>query len=420
MSLAKHLLTRAYSYAKKSPQRIKFFKPIWKKLSKVIGYINSLKTEMVYTTAFSLYEGSLEDWVIKNNSIEIKNEEKVSLKKDIIHVHPSKNKLPWTSRGSIMKLEYLANTPPQITNSSVLFLPNGRVLNLGDIVTPDNFLLRDFTLEPNRQSQLLKEQLKGKRVPKVKGKVAVLTVDLTGYYHWMMDLIPRFGLLREAGIRVEDIDKFLVNDYVSKFQVETFEYLGIPAKKIITSQWNPDFVADMLVVPSVLRISNMNWRVNYIRNAFLPLAKLTNDLPKRIYISRGQVTHRRLINEAEVFSLLQDFGFTKIVMEDYNFQEQISLMANADVIVAPHGAGLTNIAFCKPNSKIIEIASPKAINPLFWLMSCQLEDIQYFYVFAEGEILDTTDRDKTKIYNNDDMTVSIEELKVALEVAEII
>lgn len=196
--------------------------------------------------------------------------------------------------------------------------------------------------------------------------------------------------------------------------------MGIPAKKIITSQWNPDFVADMLVVPSVLRTSNINWRVNYIRNTFLPLAKLTNDLPKRIYISRGQVTHRRLINEAEVFSLLQGFGFTKIVMEDYSFREQISLMANADVIVAPHGAGLTNIAFCKPNSKIIEIASPKAINPLFWLMSCQLEDIQYFYVFAEGEILDTTDRDKTKIYNNDDMTVNIEELKAALKVAEII
>ncbi len=420
MSLTKHLLTKAYSYAKKSPKRIKFFKSIWKKLSKTIGYINSLKTTMVKTSVFSLCEYSLEEWVEKNNSTEPGGERKIILKKNIINVRPQKITLPYTSRGRIMKLEHLANQSPLIVDSSVLFLPEGRVLGLGDIVTPDNLLLKEFTSETNRQLQILKEQEKGKHVPKIKGRVAVLTGDSTGYYHWMMDLIPRFGLLQAAGVRVEDVDKFLVNDYVSKFQIETLEHLGIPPKKIITSQWNPDFVADVLIVPSILRMTNMNWRVNYIRNTFLALAKPANNLPKRIYISRGQVTHRRLLNENEVFALLEGFDFTKIIMEDYTFSEQISIMAAADVIVAPHGAGLTNIAFCKPKVKVIEIASPKAINALFWLMSCQLESIQYFYVFAEGEILDTTDRDKTKIYNNDDMTVNIEELKLALKAADII
>lgn len=46
--------------------------------------------------------------------------------------------------------------------------------------------------------------------------------------------------------------------------------------------------------------------------------------------------------------------------------------------------------------------------------------MENIYVFAEGEILDTTDRNKTKIYNNDDMIIDMKELKVALEVAEII
>jgi len=35
--------------------------------------------------------------------------------------------------------------------------------------------------------------------------------------------------------------------------------------------------------------------------------------------------------------------------------EQIELFSNADVVIGTHGAGLANILFCKPNTKVIEI-----------------------------------------------------------------
>ena len=43
--------------------------------------------------------------------------------------------------------------------------------------------------------------------------------------------------------------------------------------------------------------------------------------------------------------------------------EQMAYFYNASIVISPHGAGLTNILFCKPNTRIIEIAS-SAMNSL--------------------------------------------------------
>jgi len=52
---------------------------------------------------------------------------------------------------------------------------------------------------------------------------------------------------------------------------------------------------------------------------------------------------------------LKEKGFSKYKVGELSFFEQIYLFNNAKFIIGAHGAAFTNLAFCKPNTNIIEI-----------------------------------------------------------------
>ena len=79
------------------------------------------------------------------------------------------------------------------------------------------------------------------------------------------------------------------------------------------------------------------------------------DAPKRLYISRLGSLKRVLTNEAELEAALAARGFTIIRPETLSVREQIALFQRAETIVAPAGAALANILFCKPGATLIEI-----------------------------------------------------------------
>ena len=59
-------------------------------------------------------------------------------------------------------------------------------------------------------------------------------------------------------------------------------------------------------------------------------------------------------------------------LEELDFDAQWRLMRSADTVIAPHGAGLTDMLFCKPGTRIVEIADPLYPNPNFYAMAAGL------------------------------------------------
>ena len=264
------------------------------------------------------------------------------------------------------------------------------------IMTPDNYLLADVSREypsplpgctnhdPGKHRIFDLEELPS--LEKIHGKVAVLSV-LSGnvYFHWVVDLLPRIEILRR-GINLEEIDWFLVNDYQQPFQQETLRILGIPEEKILASDRHPYIQAEELVVPSYSSYLGwlQPWGVKFLREVFLKERIIEkSELPERIYISRGNARYRRVMNEPEVVEILSKFGFTCITPESMSLESQIATFAHAKIIVAPHGSGLTNIVFCNPETKVIELFSPNYLRYYYWHIS-QLLGLEHYFLVGEA------------------------------------
>lgn len=80
--------------------------------------------------------------------------------------------------------------------------------------------------------------------------------------------------------------------------------------------------------------------------------------------------------------LRQKNGFVAVTLDNLSIVEQAKIFNSAKVIVAPHGAALTNLVFCRKNTKIIEIFHPNYINVCFWALS-NCVGLDYYYFIGE-------------------------------------
>lgn len=307
----------------------------------------------------------------------------------------------------------------------VMELEQGRACDDGVIITRENIILggvSKFIEAGEYEDDITKYPMFAKKtlppVKKIGGSVAALSAPSgRGYYHWMFDVLPRIQLLRAGGYDLDAVDKFFINSYISKFHVETLNRIGIPRNKIIESHINPHIQADKLIVPSLVGNTGSipGYACDFLRNEFLNNNAGNVQPSRRLYINRGQVAHRRVINEPEIVELLKLSGFESIALETMSLTEQIALMASAAVVIAPHGAGLTNIVFCAPGAKVIEFLHPASVNVMYWTI-CNQMGYQYYYLLAEGEI---PPEFVNPYLNGNNLNINIEKLKQLLQIAEI-
>jgi tetratricopeptide (TPR) repeat protein len=368
------------------------------------------------------------DWSVatrseKSNYISIFSDNKIILK------------LPRTLE-KLIHFSFRFGNKIQLPDSFVAVIPDGRYwLNSSQTrsatISSDNRLLGDLSPEspilepghpdrhPSKHSILSLEKLP--YCHQIDGTVAVLSGLLNDvYFHWMFDVLPRFELLNRSGIYLNEIDFFVIDDR-TPFQQESLEILNIPKSKVLNISQITHLQATQLVVPSFPgSVAWMPpWTCEFLRTHFLTLENdISSDVNHRIYISRKNAKTRRILNEDEVIEFLEKLGFNIVTLESMSVLEQAALLANASVVIAPHGSGLTNLVFCQPGTKVIEILSPNYVYHCYWLVS-NLVDLEYYYVLGEklpGFYL------QKLIYpdeRHEDIFVDIKKLKQIIEFAQI-
>jgi hypothetical protein len=259
--------------------------------------------------------------------------------------------------------------PIKLEGGTVGVIPNGRVWGInGAIITPDNHLIWDASLEfvHPRTNHSIFNQVTLPPITQQYEQIADLThVVGRNYYHWMYEVIPRIHLLQQSGIRVE---RFIIKsepDHLP-FQSETLHHLGIGDNQLIKTHDGFHIQADQLVVPSQPSFAT-KWGYDFLRASFLSEDYMNSTEKRRIYISRKW--SRIITNESDLWDILKPYGFIKVELEALSVVEQAQLFSSAEVIVGAHGAGLANLTFCRPGTKVIEIFSPTYITPLYWTIS---------------------------------------------------
>ncbi|HIK12699.1 MAG TPA: DUF563 domain-containing protein [Oscillatoriaceae cyanobacterium M33_DOE_052] len=327
-------------------------------------------------------------------------------------------------------------TQANFPSSFVAVLPEGRAW--GDfattaVMTTDNQLLAEVN---SGHPALIFALDNLPPVTRFAGTVAFLSI-IGGdtYYHWMMDILPRLELLRRCGMDWADIDYFIINQNNSQFQRESLAALGINQDKLLASYDYSYIQAERLVVPSIpatipkamagFTEGVPPWVCQFLRDAFLPGNFRDVSPHERIYIRRNNAKYRRVLNEGEVMAVLSPLGFTAVSLESLSFGEQVALMAGSNVIVAPHGAGLTNVVFCQPHAKIIELFPVNFINNYYWLLSAQV-GLEYYYCVGNSPqawySLYPQDWRHGKGYippRGEDILVDIDELLAVLRLADL-
>jgi Capsular polysaccharide biosynthesis protein len=77
---------------------------------------------------------------------------------------------------------------------------------------------------------------------------------------------------------------------------------------------------------------------------------------RKIYLARSGRKWRRVTNEPEIIDLLERHGFEQVFAEELSLSEQISLFAEASMIVAPNGSALLNIVYSSPDVKVFVLS----------------------------------------------------------------
>jgi len=181
----------------------------------------------------------------------------------------------------------------------------------------------------------------------------------TNYAHWTLDWLPRLRWLRDYCDFSSTAIVF--NQRPTRFNIAMLEKLGFKRENIIAPEdRSPTFMvrAKNVYTTNLARefrhscYAGASWAIDFLRDAFQQKERSAFEPGLRLVIMRGQ---RGLTFSDVVRRDLEKRGFVFVRPELLDHNSQVELFANASVIIATHGAGLSNLAFCQPGTKVLEL-----------------------------------------------------------------
>lgn len=211
----------------------------------------------------------------------------------------------------------------------------------------------------------------------------------TSYGHWVLDQLPTLRGLehykemtgRDPTVVIESNPPSWIEETLSLVGVDSVVPLDVPVAKtdrLIVSSCRESIPRNQSVYePSR---EDITWLSREMKSRAPPTS---TKYPDRVYISRENLGDRGryVSNREELKWVLDEFDITICTPETRSIADQIRLYENADILIGPHGAGLTNMIFSKETC-VIELLNKSY--PSYQHLA-QLCGHEYHYLQCEGE-----------------------------------
>jgi hypothetical protein len=241
---------------------------------------------------------------------------------------------------------------------------------------------------------------------------AAIPVCGTGFHnygHFLYDGLPTIHLL-QAAIRAGIAE--IVGPPLASWQREVLDLLGLSGRY---RALHAPALFRSIVVSSHISF-HVPYPTRFVRPVFDTLRFIVGGpfslRTRKIFVSRLHDTSKRvLVNRDEVEELFQQAGFEIVDPEKLTIVEQIRLFASAVFVAGESGAGMANIGFCDPGTRVLEI-QPEAFVEGWTRAACMLFGHEWGVFFAKCMARTESDRAKPSVL---EFRVDITEMRAVIE-----
>jgi Glycosyltransferase 61 len=187
---------------------------------------------------------------------------------------------------------------------------------------------------------------------------------------WMIDYLPRYvaanisGLLPPVPVLIDAGMPEVHRCSLSLMLPEGVETIEIPA--YATARVGRLWCAPSLHYAPTREKMDRRFKFDYVCPPPHRIARVTQEIarrvhaaigdgtgPERVYLSRSRAsTWRNLVNSDEIEGVARANGFAIVAPDQFSFLDQVKLLLNARLVIAPEGSALYLAYFVRPGAKL--------------------------------------------------------------------
>jgi capsular polysaccharide biosynthesis protein len=123
---------------------------------------------------------------------------------------------------------------------------------------------------------------------------------------------------------------------------------------------------------------------NFLARAVDMLPAISEEKPRRVFLTRGKTTGRFISNMDELAPVLTSFNFEIIDPATLQFEQQLQVFSNTSHLIGIHGAGMTNMIFAKNKPlAVLELLHPFQYVPFHYIMMAKIFDFRYDAIYGK-------------------------------------